>query len=161
MNTENNDIALVGGGCFWGVQTLFDRTAGVIETTVGYSGGHTINPTYKEVCTDTTDHAEVIQIVFDPTKISYSDLLVLFFEHHDPTTKNRQGVDVGTQYRSVIFYTSDQQKKIAEQLIAQLTESKKFHHPIVTSVLPAEIFYPAEDYHQKYLEKQGKTHCNL
>lgn len=161
MKKIHNETAIFGGGCFWGVQALFDHASGVIETTVGYSGGHTVNPTYKEVCTDTTHHAEVIQIIFDPKKVSYINLLKLFFDHHDPTTKNRQGVDVGTQYRSVIFYMNEEQKEQALQFINLLTASHRFKNPIVTEVHPAEIFYPAEEYHQKYLENQGKTHCNL
>lgn len=161
MSKTHNETAIFGGGCFWGIQALFDEVPGVIETVVGYSGGHTVNPTYKEVCTDTTYHAEVIQIVFDHEKISYMDLLKLFFDHHDPTTKNRQGVDVGTQYRSVIFYTNEEQKKQALQFITMLTTSHRFKNPIVTEVHSAETFYLAEDYHQKYLRKQGKAHCDI
>ena len=161
MKTTHYDTCIFGGGCFWGVQALFDKTAGVAETTVGYCGGHTSNPTYQEVCTGTTNHAEVVQIVFDPDQVSYSDLLALFFNNHNPTTKNQQGVDIGTQYRSVIFYLDDQQKKAANNYITELTQLKRFKNPIVTDVVPAQPFYPAEEYHQKYFQKHGQTHCNF
>ena len=161
MMTTHYDTCICGGGCFWGVQALFDKTPGVVETTVGYCGGHTTNPTYKDVCTGTTDHAEVVKIVFDPDKISYTDLLTLFFNNHNPTTKNQQGVDVGTQYRSVIFYNDHYQKKMAETMIHELTALHRFNKPIVTDVVAAQPFYPAEEYHQKYFQKNGQTHCNI
>ena len=147
--------ATFGAGCFWGVEEAFRRIKGVVSTVVGYAGGKTENPTYKEVCTDKTGHAEVIQIEFDPSKITYDDLLAVFFQIHDPTTRNRQGPDVGSQYRSVIFYHSPKQKNSAEAYVQQLNLSGRFNGPIVTEILPAGPFYLAEEYHQKYHEKHG------
>lgn len=147
--------ATFGAGCFWGVEEAFRRIKGVTSTVVGYAGGKTENPTYEEVCTDKTGHAEVIEIEFDPSKITFDDLLAVFFQIHDPTTKNRQGPDVGSQYRSVIFYHSPKQKNSAEAYVQQLNLSGRYNGPIVTEILPAGPFYLAEEYHQKYHEKHG------
>ncbi len=147
--------ATFGAGCFWGVEEAFRRVKGVISTTVGYAGGTTVNPTYKDVCTDKTGHAEVIQIEFDPSKITFDDLLAIFFQIHDPTMKNRQGPDEGSQYRSVIFYHSAKQEESARAYKKQLELSGRYDGPIVTEILPAGPFYKAEEYHQKYHEKNG------
>ena len=147
--------ATFGAGCFWGVEEAFRRVQGVISTVVGYEGGTTSNPTYEDVCTDRTGHAEVLQIEFDPSKITYDALLSLFFQIHDPTTLNRQGPDVGMQYRSVIFYHSKDQEKKAQAYKEQLELSGRYDHPIVTQILPAASFYKAEEYHQRYHEKKG------
>jgi peptide-methionine (S)-S-oxide reductase len=153
--------ATFGAGCFWGVQTTFDQVPGVLETAVGYEGGTLPNPTYKDVCTDRTGHAEVLEVEFDPEKVSYQKLLDVFFSAHDPTQLNRQGPDYGKQYRSVIFYHSAEQKRAAEETIARLTAEKKFSRPIVTQVVPAETFWRAEEYHQKYLEMRGVATCHI
>jgi peptide-methionine (S)-S-oxide reductase len=147
--------ATFGAGCFWGVEEAFRRIKGVVSTAVGYAGGKTENPTYKEVCTDKTGHAEVIEIEFDPSKITFDDLLAIFFQIHDPTTRNRQGPDVGSQYRSVIFYHSKKQEESARAYVEQLNLSGRYEVPIVTEILPAGPFYRAEEYHQKYHEKNG------
>ena len=154
------ELATFAGGCFWGVQEFFDEIAGVVKTTVGYTGGHTKNPTYKEVCSDETGHAEAIQIEFDPKIISFEALLNLFWEVHDPTTLNRQGPDYGTQYRSAIFYHSKAQNELALKSKAALERSGKYSRPIVTEVVEASEFYPAEDYHQKYSVKSGHS-CRI
>lgn len=151
--------AAFGAGCFWGVQDTFDQVKGVVSTTVGYSGGRTADPTYKEVCTDTTGHAETLLVEYDPSQVSYEDLLQIFWENHDPTTLNRQGPDVGEQYRSVIFYYDDQQKAAAAKSLQEM--QPKFKRPIVTQVVPAAPFYPAEEYHQKYLKKHGLSNCHV
>ncbi len=148
-----------GGGCFWGVEELFRTTPGVIKTTVGYEGGNVDNPTYEQVCSHTTGHAETVQVEFDPSKISYDKLLEIFFENHDPTQLNRQGLDVGDNYRSVIFYHSEGQKKQAEAKIKELAESGKFNGEIVTKVVPAKTFWHAEEYHQQYLRKRNLKVC--
>ena len=148
-----------GGGCFWGVEELFRTTPGVIKTTVGYEGGNVDNPTYEQVCSHTTGHAETVQVEFDPSKISYDKLLEIFFENHDPTQLNRQGLDVGDNYRSVIFYHSEEQKKQAEAKIKELAESGKFNGEIVTKVVPAKTFWHAEEYHQQYLRKRNLKVC--
>ncbi len=153
--------ATFGAGCFWGVQVAFDRIPGVLETAVGYEGGTLENPTYREVCTDRTGHAEVLQVTFDPAKASYQQLLDAFFNEHNPTQLNRQGPDHGTQYRSVIFYHSAEQQKNATATISRLTAENKFPHPIVTQVVPAQTFWRAEEYHQKYLEKRGAVSCHI
>jgi peptide-methionine (S)-S-oxide reductase len=155
------EIATFGAGCFWGVEALFRRLKGVRQTAVGYSGGNTANPTYEQVCTDRTGHAEVVRVEFDSAEISYEQLLDVFFENHDPTTLNRQGPDWGSQYRSVVFYHSDEQRLAAEAAKVRLNASGKFGRSIVTAVEPAAEFYPAEDYHQQYLEKRGRTSCHL
>lgn len=153
MNTH--EIATFGAGCFWGVEELFRTTPGVISTRVGYMGGKTENPTYKEVCTDTTGHAEVVEVTFDPEKISYKDLLNIFWNNHDPTQHNQQGPDVGRQYRSVIFTHTDKQHVWAQESLEQLEKSEVFSDPIATEVIPHQVFYPAEEYHQQYLHKRG------
>jgi peptide-methionine (S)-S-oxide reductase len=153
--------ATFGAGCFWGVEVRFGQLPGVLETAVGYEGGKTEKPSYKEVCTDMTGHAEVVELDFDPSKVSYQQILDLFFELHDPTQLNRQGPDYGTQYRSAIFYHSPEQEAAAKATIARLTEEKRFSRPIVTQVVPAETFWKAEDYHQKYLEKRGMASCHI
>lgn len=149
------DTATLGNGCFWCTEAIFQSLNGVESAVSGYSGGLTENPTYKEVCTGQTGHAEVIQIIFDPTVISYEELLEAFWSSHDPTTLNRQGNDVGTQYRSVIFYHNEEQRKIAEDFKTDLNAKKVFPSPIVTEISPAVKFYKAEDYHQQYFELNG------
>jgi peptide-methionine (S)-S-oxide reductase len=148
--------ATFGGGCFWCTEAVFKALAGVHAVESGYSGGHIENPTYKDVCTGTTGHAEVVQIVFDPNAIKYDELLEVFWRTHDPTTRDRQGNDVGPQYRSVVFYHDDQQKKIAEEYKKKLNDAKAFGAPIVTEISRLENYYPAEDYHQDYYELHGR-----
>jgi peptide-methionine (S)-S-oxide reductase len=148
------DTATFGGGCFWHVEDSFRQVEGVISTEVGFEGGSLPKPTYKDVCTDQTGHAEVVQIQYDPTKLSYEKLLEAFFGFHDPTTVNRQGPDVGIQYRSVIFYRSSQQKEQAEAFKAKLQKSGRYKRAIVTEIAPATTFWKAEEYHQQYYEKQ-------
>jgi peptide-methionine (S)-S-oxide reductase len=144
------EIATLGGGCFWCLEAVFEQLQGVTKVESGYAGGETPDPTYREVCSGATGHAEVVQVTFDPSVVSYSDVLDVFFGTHDPTTLNRQGYDEGTQYRSVILYHSPEQKRIAEEKIAQLTADRLFAAPIVTQVAPASRFYKAEEYHQGY-----------
>ena len=151
--------ATFGAGCFWGVEAEFRRLAGVTDTAVGYMGGSLKNPTYQDVCTDRTGHAEVVEVTFDPAVISYYDLLNVFWENHDPTTKNRQGPDVGTQYRSAIFFHSPEQEEEAKR--SRDEAQKSFKRPIVTEIVPAKDFWRAEEYHQQYLEKRGLSHCHL
>ncbi|MCC7300670.1 MAG: peptide-methionine (S)-S-oxide reductase MsrA [Verrucomicrobia bacterium] len=153
--------ATFAAGCFWGVENAFRRTPGVLDTQVGYTGGKTEKPTYKEVCSDTTGHAEAIEITFDPANVSYKTLVELFFKMHDPTQVNRQGPDVGTQYRSAIFYHSSEQKASAEEAGAALDKSGKYIKPIATQILPAGPFYRAEEYHQRYFEKNGGPSCHI
>jgi len=150
------DQATFGGGCFWCTEAVYQELKGVIRVTSGYSGGSNENPTYKEICTGLTGHAEVIQIDFDPQQISFDELLEVFLKTHDPTTLNRQGADVGTQYRSVVFYHNDQQKQLAEQYKQQLNAAGAFSSPIVTEISPIKKFYPAEDYHQNYFAENGR-----
>ena len=152
MAMANEQTAIFGGGCFWCIEAVFNRLRGVREAVSGYMGGHVDKPTYRQVCTGDTGHVEVVQVKFDPNEIGFRDLLEVFFEVHDPTTLNRQGNDVGDQYRSVIFYTSAEQESQAEETIAALNEAKAFPEPIVTTVEPAAIFYPAEGYHQEYYD---------
>lgn len=152
--------ATLGAGCFWGVEDVFSRAKGVISTTVGYTGGTKANPTYREVCTGTTGHAEAVEVEFNPAEISYPELLALFFKSHDPTTPNRQGPDIGTQYRSAIFYHDASQEAAAREAKAALESSGAFRRPVVTQVVPASAFYRAEEYHQKYFEKQGIRSCH-
>jgi len=157
-----HETAILAGGCFWGMEEIIRKIPGVIKTTVGYAGGTTADPTYEEVCTGRTGHAEAIQVVFDRTRLSYEALLDYFFRMHDPTTLNRQHNDVGTQYRSAIFYASEEQKKAAERVKAQWDKSGKFNRPITTEIAPATKFYPAEEYHQKYLVKHpGGYTCHV
>ncbi len=153
--------ATFGAGCFWGVEVRFSQIPGVVETAVGYEGGLVKNPTYKDVCTDRTGHAEVVELVFDPARVSYDRLVNEFFALHDPTQLNRQGPDWGNQYRSAIFFHSPEQEQTAKQVIAELTEQNSFRKPIVTQVVPAETFWRAEEYHQKYLEKRGAVSCHI
>jgi peptide-methionine (S)-S-oxide reductase len=153
--------AIFAAGCFWGVEAAFRQIAGVTGTRVGYIGGDFKNPTYKDVCTDRTGHAEAVEVDYDPTKVSYEDLLNVFWENHDPTQLNRQGPDFGTQYRSAIFYDSPQQEQAARASKANLEKSGHFHRPIVTQIVPATAFYEAEDYHQQYLEKRGLASCHI
>lgn len=153
--------ATFGAGCFWGVEAEFRREPGVVDAAVGYEGGTTLNPTYKDVCTDRTGHAEVVQVRFDPTRVSFERLLELFWDLHDPTTRNRQGPDVGSQYRSVVFYHTPEQQQAAEQMKERLDKSGRFPRPIVTQIVPAAEFYRAEEYHQRYLEKRGEASCHV
>jgi peptide-methionine (S)-S-oxide reductase len=148
--STNLQTATLAGGCFWCLEAVYDEIKGVHSVESGYAGGHVDNPTYREVCYGTTGHAEVVQVHFDPSIVSYRDLLNVFFAIHDPTTLNRQGADVGTQYRSAIFYHDDEQKRIAEAVVKELTDQKLFDRPIVTEVTPLDKFYMAEDYHQEY-----------
>lgn len=152
--------AMFGAGCFWGVQYNFDQLKGVTETEVGFAGGHTENPAYKEVCTDKTGHAEVVHLQYDSAIVSYEELLKAFWGMHNPTTMNRQGSDIGSQYRSVIFYYSPEQKEAAERSKEELGQSGKHRNPIVTEIIPAGPFYRAEEYHQKYFEKTGRKVCH-
>lgn len=151
--TEKLETATLAGGCFWGVEELIRKLPGVKETVVGYTGGHLVNPTYPQVKTGATGHAEAIQIKFDAKEQSFADLLRFFFKLHDPTTRNRQGNDIGTQYRSAIFYHSDEQRKTAGEVRNEVEKSGKWKAPIVTEIVAASAFYPAEEYHQDYLQK--------
>jgi peptide-methionine (S)-S-oxide reductase len=151
--------AMFGAGCFWGVEARFAEVPGVTATAVGYSGGHMPNPTYHDVCTDETGHAEVVELDFDPQKVSYGELVRLFFQLHDPTQLNRQGPDWGTQYRSAIFYYSPEQKAAAERVKQEM--QKNIRGTIVTQIAPAQKFYRAEEYHQKYLDKRGAKSCHI
>ena len=153
--------ATFGAGCFWGVEAAFRQVKGVKATAVGYAGGHTKKPTYKEVCTDGTGHVEVVQVEYDPAEVSYDRLLAVFWTSHDPTQRNRQGPDVGTQYRTVIFFHTPEQERAARESKAALEASRRFPRPIVTEILPAPEFWRAEDYHQQYLEKRGLSSCHL
>ena len=146
--------ATFAAGCFWGVEAKFRRIEGVLSTSVGYSGGKTDNPTYEQVCSGTTNHAEAVEVVFDPNIVAYEELLDVFWDIHDPTQLNRQGVDVGTQYRTVIFYHTTDQKLAAEASLEKLEQSRKFHKPIVTEIVPISDYFLAEDYHQQYYEER-------
>ena len=150
MSNGKKEMAVFGGGCFWCTEAVFDELRGVRSVVSGYAGGATKNPTYEQVCSGQTGHAEVIKIEFDPTEISFRDLMTVFFATHDPTTLNRQGNDAGTQYRSVILYTDDEQKRQAAAFIRELDDAKTFRNPVVTTLEPLAEFYPAEDYHQKF-----------
>lgn len=152
---------MFGAGCFWGVEELFRTTPGVIETSVGYSGGNLDDPGYHAVCAGNTNHAEVVQIKFDPSQVSYEQLLEIFWQNHNPTTFNRQGPDTGSQYRSVIFYYDQEQEKTARKSKEKQQQSGRWKNPIVTEIVATSTFWPAEEYHQKYLMKQGKTSCHL
>lgn len=153
--------ATFGAGCFWGVEATFRQIPGVTSTAVGYMGGTLKNPTYKDVCTDRTGHAEVVQVEFDPAKVSYDELLNVFWANHDPTQMNRQGPDVGTQYRTVIFFHNPRQEAAAKASKEKLQASGHFKRPIVTAIVPAEEFWRAEEYHQQYLEKRGLASCHI
>ena len=160
-NTNTQQLATFGAGCFWGVEAAFRNTPGVTATAVGYEGGTKDNPTYREVCTDRTGHAEVVRVAFDPSQISYDQLLNVFWENHNPTQLNRQGPDVGSQYRSAVFYHTPEQQQQAEASKAKLAASGRFRQPVVTEIVPAQTFYIAEDYHQQYLEKRGMASCHI
>jgi peptide-methionine (S)-S-oxide reductase len=153
--------AIFAAGCFWGVEATFRQLPGVISTRVGYTGGDYPNPTYKEVCTDRTGHAEAVEVEYDPTKLSYETLLETFWENHDPTQLNRQGPDWGTQYRSAIFFTTPEQEVAAKASKAALEKSHRYSKPVVTQIVPATTFFQAEDYHQQYLEKKGLASCHI
>ncbi len=152
---STNEKAVFAAGCFWGVESFFRAIPGVSDAIVGYTGGRTENPTYKQVCAGNTGHAEAVEVTFDPARVTYDHLLDVFFENHDPTTPNRQGPDVGEQYRSAIFFQSPEQEASARAKIEALTAARRFRRPIVTQVVPAEPFWRAEEYHQRYFEKQG------
>jgi len=151
--------ATFGAGCFWGVEAAFRQIEGVTATAAGYEGGTLENPTYEEVCSHTTGHAEVVEVTYDPDQVPYEQLLDVFWAKHDPTQLNRQGYDVGTQYRSVVFFHDDEQRAAAERSKVELDASGRYRRPIVTQIEPAQTFYPAEDYHQRYLEKRGRASC--
>lgn len=153
--------ATFAAGCFWGVEAAFRAVPGVAATTVGYTGGSFPNPTYHDVCTGRTGHAEAVEVEFDPAKVSYQDLLRVFWENHDPTTPNRQGPDIGTQYRSAIFFHTPEQQAAALASKQELERTGAFRRPIVTSITPAATFYRAEEYHQQYLEKRGQASCRI
>jgi len=153
--------ATFAAGCFWGVEATFRAVPGVISTSVGYTGGTLEHPTYQDVCTGRTGHAESVEVVFDPGRVSYEQLLDVFWENHDPTTRNRQGPDHGTQYRSVIFYHTPEQKAAAMASKERLDKSGAYPRPVVTQIVPASMFYPAEEYHQRYLEKRGLSTCHI
>ncbi len=153
------ETATFGAGCFWGVEDALMKVKGVKETAVGFMGGTTKNPTYEEVCTDKTGHAEVVQLKYDPEEVGYEDLLEIFWSIHDPTTPNRQGPDIGSQYRSVIFFHSKEQERLAKKSRMEIRESGKYRNRIVTEIVPASEFYRAEEYHQKYHQKQGIKTC--
>ena len=153
--------ATFAAGCFWGVEATFRQLPGVISTRVGYTGGHFPNPTYKDVCSDHTGHAEAVEVEYDPATLSYEKLLQVFWENHDPTQLNQQGPDWGTQYRSAIFFHSAEQESEAKISKEQLEKSGRFKKPIVTQIVPVMTFYPAEDYHQQYLEKRGLATCHI
>ena len=160
--TNNTEKAILGGGCFWCLDGVYSRAKGVINVVVGYAGGDTKDPTYREVSYGKTGHAEVAEVEFDPTMISYEDILGIFFTIHDPTTLNQQGHDIGTQYRSAIYYVNEEQKKTAEKIMKELTDAKYYDNPIVTELKPLEHFYAAEDYHQHYFEKNpDQAYCQL
>ncbi len=153
--------ATFGAGCFWGVEATFRRVKGVLATAVGYTGGTLENPTYEDVCTGRTGHAEVIEIEYDPTTVRYEDLLSIFWESHDPTTLNRQGPDVGAQYRSAVFFHTAEQEAAAHAVKDRLAQTARYSGPIVTEIVPATSFYRAEEYHQRYLEKRGLARCTI
>ena len=153
--------ATFGAGCFWGVEVAFRNVEGVTDAAVGYSGGTLENPSYKDVCSGSTGHAEVVEVEFDPALVSYEQLLDVFWENHDPTQLNRQGPDVGTQYRSAIFYHTPEQKTAAEESKRRLDESGRYRNSVVTTIEPASTFYRAEEYHQRYLEKRGLASCRI
>lgn len=163
MDTMESKLqtAMFGAGCFWGVEETFRQVKGVKNTAVGYSGGKMEHPSYEDVCTDGTGHAEVVRIEYDPAEVAYEKLLSVFWENHNPTTMNRQGPDVGTQYRSVIFYYTPEQKAAAEKSKMDLEKSGKWKKSIVTEIVQAQDFYRAEEYHQKYLEKRGLSTCHI
>jgi len=159
---KNYEQATLGGGCFWCLEAVYKDLKGVVNILPGYSGGHTENPTYEEVCTDTTGHAEVVQITYDPVLITYQDLLEIFFFIHDPTSLNRQGADEGTQYRSVVFYHNEEQKDLAYTMIKNLEEEQVYEDPIVTELVKLDKFYPAEEYHHNYYARNPEqAYCSV
>jgi peptide-methionine (S)-S-oxide reductase len=161
-NGSAREVATLGGGCFWCLEAVYQELRGVEKVESGYSGGEVPNPTYRQVCSETTGHAEVVQVTFDPDEVSYKDILEVYFTIHDPTTLNRQGADVGTQYRSVIFYHDEEQKRIAEEVISDLEKERIWNSPIVTEVAPFDKFYVAEDYHQDYFRNNGfQPYCQV
>jgi peptide-methionine (S)-S-oxide reductase len=159
--TTHIEKATFGAGCFWGVEAAFRQVPGVTATVVGYEGGTTVNPTYQDVCSHTTGHAEVVEVSFDPARVSYEELLDTFWTSHDPTQLNRQGPDIGDQYRSVIFYHAPEQRDAALRSKANLEGARRYSKPIVTQIVPAQPFYRAEEYHQQYLEKRGEASCRI
>jgi peptide-methionine (S)-S-oxide reductase len=162
MTEGNREVATLGGGCFWCTEAVFDRLKGVISVESGYAGGRDPHPTYDDVCSGQTGHAEVVQVTFDPAQISYADILRVFFGTHDPTTLNRQGADKGTQYRSVIFYHSEEQRRVAEDVMRDLCDQEVFESPIVTELSPAPTFYMAESYHQEFFARNpGQGYCQV
>jgi peptide-methionine (S)-S-oxide reductase len=162
VNPSVSEVATLAGGCFWCIEVIYDELTGVSDVMSGYVGGKTANPTYRDVCSGSTGHAEVIQVTFDPKVVSYREILDVFFTVHDPTTLNRQGNDVGTQYRSAVFYHSEEQRRIATETIAEFNREKIWDRPIVTEVTAAQTFYPAEDYHQQYyVNNPGQGYCQI
>lgn len=155
LSNGNREVATLGGGCFWCLEAVYDLVEGVTDVVSGYAGGTVPNPSYEQVCTGRTGHAEVVRVTFDPSVVSYAEILDIFFSIHNPTTLNRQGADVGTQYRSVIFYHSDDQKRVAEDKIVKLDASREYQDPVVTQIEPLASFYEAEDYHQEYFAQHG------
>ena len=153
MTTLTREQATFGGGCFWCLEAVYEQLKGVEKAESGYAGGHVVNPTYEAVCEGTTGHAEVVQVTYDPKQVSFKELLEVFFTIHDPTTLNRQGYDIGTQYRSAVYHHSPEQKAVAEQVIADLTQKKVWKNRIVTEVTPLAVFYPAEEYHRQYYRR--------
>jgi len=162
MRTDlKTEKATFGAGCFWGVEAVFQRIEGVVDTSVGYMGGSTTNPSYRDVCTDTTGHAEVVEVIYDPSLVTYDTLLDVFWKNHDPTTLNRQGPDIGTQYRSVIFFNTPEQETTALASRKNLEQSRVYERPVVTEIQPVSTYFRAEEYHQQYLEKCGLSHCHV
>lgn len=161
MGAGKMEKATFGAGCFWHVEEAFRHIDGVVSTRVGYMGGDTKSPSYREVCTHTTGHAEVVEVIYDPARVSYDRLLAVFWEEHDPTSVNRQGPDVGDQYRSAIFYHTEEQRKKAERSKEALQKSRRYKLPVATDITPATTFWMAEEYHQQYLEKHGKAACGV
>ncbi|HHT9112268.1 MAG TPA: peptide-methionine (S)-S-oxide reductase MsrA [Candidatus Wunengus sp. YC65] len=161
-SSQGKEVIMLGGGCFWCIEAVFEELHGVVQVESGYSGGRVDDPTYEQVCTGTTGHAEVVQVTFGPKTISLKEILEVFFTVHDPTTLNRQGADVGTQYRSVIFYRSEEQNTLAEQVIREIQKAKLWNAPIVTEIVPFKAFYNAEEYHQEYYKKNpGQAYCRI
>lgn len=156
-----SEKATFAAGCFWGVEATFRQIKGVLSTQVGYTGGDVTNPSYKQVCSDATGHAEAVEVTYDPSQVKYTDLLEVFWENHDPTQVNRQGPDHGSQYRTAIFFHSPEQQKLAEESKRELEASKRFSRPIATHIVPAVAFWRAEEYHQQYLEKRGLSTCHI
>lgn len=161
MNNTKLEKATFGAGCFWGVEAAFRQIDGVISTAVGYAGGNMHNPTYRDVCIGRTGHAEVVEVIYDPAKVSYDRLLSVFWENHDPTQLNRQGPDVGEQYRSAIFFNTPEQQAVAVASKESLQATGRYRRPVITEISPASEFYKAEDYHQQYLEKRGLSSCRI